>query len=456
MSRTGAVWLFDIGSTYTKVAVAGARGELVTARVPTQATDLMRGVDRAARATGVSKRSASAVLACSSAAGGLALVVSGFVPRLSLEAGKQAALGAGARLVGAWGYRLNSLDIAAIEERRPHVVLLTGGIDGGDRDVILSNAQSLCGLRTRPAIVVAGNREATDDVADMLRAAGFTVRPVANLLPELGVIDPAPARGAIRELFLERIAHGPGLEAVSKAVDGDIVPTPAAVLDGLEHVSSVGSTSAIAVEVGGATTNVHSCADGGPAESGVVIRGLPPEFRTRTVEGDLGVRHNVDNVAELAGPAWFERHAAPVGHLVGEYVTRVHGTAYVATNDAERMLDRSFALFCIATALVRHAGRVERRPTMVGEVMVQQGKDLRRVELMIATGGAVIQTVSEQDMVMVTAELPESTLLPTRPRVVTDRGYVLYAVGLLARWQPKLATALAERAYLTEKRGVAA
>src|SRR5262249_8289328 len=45
-------------------------------------------------------------LASSSAAGGLRMVVIGLVPGLTVEAANQAALGAGAKLVGSWSFKL--------------------------------------------------------------------------------------------------------------------------------------------------------------------------------------------------------------------------------------------------------------------------------------------------------------------------------------------------------------
>ena len=86
----------DFGSTYTKAVLfdLGAAEVVATAQAPsTVATDVTIGlghvVDELTRRTGVQVRRVRA-LACSSAAGGLRLAVSGLVPSLSLEAARRA------------------------------------------------------------------------------------------------------------------------------------------------------------------------------------------------------------------------------------------------------------------------------------------------------------------------------------------------------------------------------
>ena len=57
-------------------------------------------------------------LASSSAAGGLRMVAIGLVPDLTVEAAKRAVLGAGAKVVGVYAYRLTEDEIRALEKRR--------------------------------------------------------------------------------------------------------------------------------------------------------------------------------------------------------------------------------------------------------------------------------------------------------------------------------------------------
>ncbi|MDX1514360.1 MAG: glutamate mutase L, partial [Gammaproteobacteria bacterium] len=141
--------LIDFGSTYTKLrAVALDPPALLgTSQGPsTVDSDVTRGMELALDAL---KNELGELpkfryrLACSSAAGGLRMVTVGLVRELTAEAARQAALGAGARLVGTFAQHLTRADIAGIEGLAPDILLLAGGTDGGNRDVILHNARAL-------------------------------------------------------------------------------------------------------------------------------------------------------------------------------------------------------------------------------------------------------------------------------------------------------------------------
>ena len=67
-----------------------------------------------------------------------------------------------------------------------------------------------------------------------------------------------------------------------------------------DHVRRVGAQASdqgtilpVGVDIGGATTDVHSIASGEPCRAGVIPQGLPEPRVKRTVEGDLGMRHNI-------------------------------------------------------------------------------------------------------------------------------------------------------------------
>ncbi len=107
-------------------------------------------------------------LACSSAAGGLRMVTVGLVRELTAEAARQAALGAGARLVGTFAYRLTAADVSRIEALAPDILLLAGGTDGGNSEVIVHNAAALGRSRVACPIVLAGNRSAMDECRERL------------------------------------------------------------------------------------------------------------------------------------------------------------------------------------------------------------------------------------------------------------------------------------------------
>ena len=156
------VLLIDFGSTYTKLTAVDVEKEeiLGTARgITTVETDIMEGLqeglDVLFAQTG--KLEFQRVLGCSSAAGGLKMVAIGLVPELTAEAAKRAALGAGAKVLGVYCNELSEYEIEEIAALKPEIILLAGGTDGGNKEVILHNARMLCTLGLDVPVLVAGN-----------------------------------------------------------------------------------------------------------------------------------------------------------------------------------------------------------------------------------------------------------------------------------------------------------
>ena len=85
-----------------------------------------------------------------------------------------------------------------------------------------------------------------------------------------------------------------------------MMPTPAAVMRAMELLSQgtegeSGLGELVAVDVGGATTDVYSICDGLPTTADTVFKGLPEPFAKRTVEGDIGMRYSIRGIVEAAG-----------------------------------------------------------------------------------------------------------------------------------------------------------
>ena len=456
MSKRWA-WLFDIGSTFTKLTVVDLDDprRICSSQAPTTVSSdvrdgFMAAVHDVEKRGGPKFSEAEFRAASSSAAGGLALIVSGLVPRLSAEAGRMAALGAGAKLVGFASYRLTDADIEKLAAQRPDIVLLTGGTDGGDRQTLLANAAALATWRGCPRVIVAGNREAAPEAARLLSEAGIAVTVTPNILPELDRLEVEPVRDAIRHEFLSNIVHAKGIDRVANDLDAEILPTPAVVLEAVRKLAETEFTDGVMVmEVGGATTNVHSFAPT-VIQSGVIARGLPEPDLKRTVEGDLGVRWNAHTILEMAGLSWFVgRGVGDAGNLAA-YVERVvEQPSILPETAAERDYDRLLATFAGATGIRRHCGRHRERMLPEGPVLVQEGKDLRKVAVVIGTGGSLIQAVDPGSILAAATASPDPfELLPKHPRLLIDSRYALYAVGLLAGPHPDASVALARHSLV--------
>jgi len=461
------VLLIDFGSTFTKVtAVDMDRAEIVgRAQSPTTVNSgigigLARAIDGLVEQTGQPALRKAPRYASSSAAGGLRMVVCGLVPRLTSEAARRAALGAGAKVVGIYSYRLTRADVGAIEATAPDILMLCGGTDGGDGEVLLANARSLAGSSLRCPFIVAGNRSVNDEAAQLLAAAGMDTHATSNVMPEFGKLEVDPARRAIREVFIERIVKAKGLDEVQRTLEAPVVPTPMAVLLGAEllargHGSEAGLGDLLLVDVGGATTDVDSVAKGEPTEPSLVMRGLPEPLAKRTVESDLGIRFNAMHILETAGDS-VARHASDetLGDDADALQARVQSLSLqvqsLPDSEAEHRVDTALARTAVEIAVARHAGTIERVYMPDGEVALQIGKDLRAIEVVVGTGGILAHGRNPRYVLEGARYSPREplSLRPKAPRLLMDSLYVFYASGLLAEAHPGVAIRMQKRSLV--------
>jgi uncharacterized protein (TIGR01319 family) len=460
--------LIDFGSTYTKLrALDLGNGQLAaTAQGPsTVTTDVNVGLDAAlatlSKAMGGLPRFAHR-LACSSAAGGLRMITVGLVRELTAEAARQAALGAGARLIASFAYRLTAGDVASIVAEAPDILLLCGGTDGGNSAVVLHNARALAASALQCPIVVACNREATDEAVLALLDAGKPAIATANVLPALDLLDIEPARSAIRDVFMRRIVAAKGIERASARFDQVLMPTPAAVLEGARLLadgvpSRAGLGPLLVIDPGGATTDVHSIGTGEPSQPAVVRYGLPEPYAKRTVEGDLGMRYNAAGIVAAVGIVAIATDAGLEVAAAIAALEQLHANVgTLPQDDAQFRLDEALARVAVRIAVARHAGTVETVYTAQGPVGMQRGKDLSDVKLVIGTGGALVHARDPAALLAGAAASADdpASLRPQSPRFAIDRHYVLYAAGLLAHVAPEAAFDIASSQLHVIEEGV--
>ena len=425
----------DVGSTYTKAALVDLAdgGLLGTASHPTTlATDVMDGVDAVRAELGAG--SVVSTLACSSAGGGLRLAVVGYEELVTAEAGHRVGLSAGARVEHVSAGPLDAAAVDALLGARPDVVLLVGGTDGGNSEILRHNAATIAARRLVIPVVVAGNIDARDDVTAALADAGVPVTATANVLPEIGWLDPHPARLAIREVFIRHVIGGKGLSRRADFPAMVRAATPDAVLAGVEVLADgagevAGAGDVLVVDVGGATTDVYSVVT--PQGEDAVLHREVVEvlWRSRTVEGDLGVRWGAAGVVDAAVA---ERlvDATEAERLRAAAKVRVADPAYLPDDDRDRDDDARLAELAVTVALRRHG---------------RGGKDLRDVRLVVGSGGVLRHATGERAAAMLrpaTADFAGGWPVPAHARSVVDRRYVLAAAGLLTEQHPEAAAAL--------------
>lgn len=452
--RDDVVVLVDIGSTFTKVVAVAQSGEVVSRVVsPTRHEDLAAGAEAAVAKT-LRGRTASEVLMCSSAAGGLRVVVIGLEPQLTLEAGRRAAATAGARVVASFAGVLDAESADALGKMAPDVVLLAGGTNGGDEVAIVANARRLAEvLPEHVPVVVAGNETVSQQVAAAAGADSRIVRVVPNVLPSIGELVVDSAQAAIRDLFVEHVIGRGRFASRSPLATSIRMPTPAAVLAGTQALARLGRAdprvrAPVVVDVGGATTDVHSVQPVCTRHGAVV----PDAETTRTVEGDLGLRESADSLVE---------ESVRTGHTGGEAAAllreaaavRVGNTTFVPATETEAEHDRRLATLAAALAVSRHAGELKIRLSAGGALLRHTGRDLREATCLVATGGVFEAAENPAEILETALDLARShrALVPSGIPTFVDRQHVLAAAGLLDRKDPALAATLLRHALIEEE-----
>jgi uncharacterized protein (TIGR01319 family) len=453
-----AIALADFGSTYTKLRLVDPEdGRLLArAQAPTTiATDLMDGYGAA---LAIAERDAGGAveveeaLAASSAGGGLRVAAVGLVADLTAAAARQAALNAGARVETVLAGALGSEQLDQLRAARPEIVLFAGGTDGGQADLVLENARRLAGARLEAHFVVACNSAVVAEAAAILRESGVSTSIAENVMPKLGEIAVDSARGGILRAFLEHVIGGKGLSASPDFERMVRMPTPEAVLEavrllaqGTAMVPGVGDV--LVIDVGGATTDVHSSRVVEAATPGIEDPLLPPPPTLRTVEGDLGLRSGAAGVM-AADARWIASQAELDEAAIGRAVSfRSGDSKWIPEDSGQARLDHLLAVSCATHALQRHCGTMLLSRSEGGPpTLVRNGPDLREVAQVIGTGGVFAHR--DDGLAIVAAALARRaprSLAPRDPALGVDANYILAAAGLLATHDANAAAHLLQR-----------
>ncbi|MFA6433119.1 MAG: glutamate mutase L [Elusimicrobiales bacterium] len=233
----------------------------------------------------------------SSAGGGLQMMVAGAVKAMTGESAQRCALGAGAIVMDVLASNDGRADhekIERIRQLRPDMMLLSGGTDGGSVTHVVELAQFLKAADPKPRlgasyklpVIYAGNIKAQPQVKEILDSSTALI-VTENLRPSLEKENLMPARHKIHDIFLEHVMQqAPGYPKLMKMVGAPIMPTPAAVGVMTEKFAKANNFNVLAVDIGGATTDVFS---------------VFSEVFNRTVSANLGMSYSISNVMAEAG-----------------------------------------------------------------------------------------------------------------------------------------------------------
>ena len=447
----------DFGSTYTKVAAFDLESERLISAAQSKTTvdtdittGLHKALDRLAGQISHTPCEIKRMLASSSAAGGLQMVAIGLTKALTTKAAQEAVLGAGAKLIGTYSFRLTQEDVAEIEEKAPDIILLAGGTDGGNEKNVIHNAAILSDSAIQAPIIVAGNRNASLQVETILREKGKRYFVSRNIMPELNTLNIAPTQQIIREIFINQITEAKGLNRAHKLVGDIIMPTPSAVLKAAELLSKgtpeePGIGDLLVVDIGGATTDIHSIGAGHPADAATILKGLPEPHEKRTVEGDLGIRFNADSILEQVGMDALLGKRIELGYQpaseseIADYIEKIsQNVEYLPSGTFESSLDICLSNKAVEIASCRHAGVIETMSSPTGSYKVQRGKDLSGFTAVIGTGGILAKSLNPETIMKAALYNHQygEKLLPVSPSFLIDSQYILHSIGLLEAVSP--------------------
>lgn len=445
------VLVAEIGSTTTLVnAFAGINTDeprfIGQGQAPTSVLEgdvrigLEEAVEDLKNRLGLDKIEYGEMLATSSAAGGLRMCVHGLVYDMTVKAAQAAALGAGAIVTMATAGKMSEYDIEDLVASRPNLILLAGGTDYGERETALYNAARIAETGLKAPVIYAGNVQNQRAVMDIFKKAGVSCTVTENVYPKLDKLNIEPARKIIHKVFEEHIIKAPGMEHIRDMVTGSIMPTPGAVMEAVQLIyNEIGDV--VAVDIGGATTDVHSVT-GGSEEIGILMTS-PEPFAKRTVEGDLGLYVNAKNLIERIGESALQNELGiDMEAVMANYLP-------IPKTEGQFKLTERLCREAGLVALERHAGALRYIYTPSGRKTVAEGKDLTAIKTIIGTGGALTRLPHREQLLRALADCNATGMMlypkPSKIRLLFDDDYIMASLGVMSKHYPEAALKLMKR-----------
>ena len=395
-------------------------------------------------------------ISTSSAGGGLQMMVAGVVRNMTGESAERAALGAGAivmDVIASNDKRLPHEKIERIRHLRPDMFLLSGGIDGGTTSHVVELAEIIAAARPQPRLgiayelplIYAGNKDARELIRERLDDV-MSLEIVDNLRPVLEREELMPTRHKIQDQFLEHVmAHAPGYKKLIEWTDAPIMPTPGAVGEIIQTVSSQQDIQVIGVDIGGATTDVFSVFKNRGAEA----------IFNRTVSANLGMSYSVSNVLAEAGIDNVLRWV-PFDIEVGDLRNRVKNKMIRPTTIPqtlqELVLEQAIAREALRLAFEQHKqlavelrGVQQQRTISEAFDQAESGQTLVNMislDMLVGSGGVLSHAPRRQQsmLMMIDAFQPEGLT-----HLAVDSIFMMPQLGVLAQVNAEAATQVFER-----------
>lgn len=406
-------------------------GRLITPR-----DDLGRGVDL--------------YISTSSAGGGLQMVVAGIMQKVTAESAYKAATGAGGIVMDVISKddgRMRVDQIKRVRELRPDIILLSGGVDGGNATDVVTLAEVIEAAAPRSRlgdiklpVVYAGNKSARNTIR-MLLGESTDLRIVENIRPQIDTENLEPARAEVHNLFMDHVmAQAPGYQKLMKWTQNIIMPTPGAVGKVMKTMADKYGINIVGLDIGGATTDVFSVSSG--------------QFQ-RTVSANLGMSYSATNVLAEAGAAnilrWLPFYLSERNLRDRIANKMIRPTRLPETLD-ELIIEHALAREAIRLSFMHHQfligelKGVQKVVSMADFIMEgnqwKSAIDLKRLDVVIGSGGVLSHAPrrAQAMMIMLDAIQPEGIT-----EVFVDSIFMMPQLGVLSTVNEQVALQVFEK-----------
>lgn len=367
------------------------------------------------------------MFATSSAAGGLKMTVHGLVYDMTAKAAKEAALGAGAVIKQVTAGKIKRTDLKKIKEIKPNIILIAGGVDYGERDTAIYNAEMVASLNLGVPVIYAGNVENHEEIKLIFEESNYKLYIAENVYPKIDLLNIEPTRKIIQDVFEEHITKAPGMKYIKDMVNENITPTPGAVMEASKLLyRNIGDL--LTLDVGGATTDVHSATEGSEFINKILVN--PEPVSKRSVEGDLGVYVNMRNIVEVIGKESLQEELKiDIGSIMENYPP-------IPKSKEEILFVERLTKEAVMKAVIRHVGRIRNIYGTNGKSKIAEGKDLTGVKYIIGTGGALTRLPNRVEILeyVTRYNINKEFLLPKEnTKILIDNDYIMASIGVLSK-----------------------
>lgn len=367
------------------------------------------------------------MFATSSAAGGLKMTVHGLVYDMTAKAAKEAALGAGAVIKKVTSGKIKRTDLRQIKEIKPNIILIAGGVDYGERDTAIYNAEMIASLGLNIPVIYAGNIENHEEIKLIFEETKYKLYITENVYPKIDLLNIEPTRKIIQDVFEEHITSAPGMKYIKNMVNESITPTPGAVMETSKLLyKNIGDL--LTLDVGGATTDVHSVTEGSDFINKILIN--PEPVAKRSVEGDLGVYVNMENIVDIIGKdSLRDELDINIDLIIENYPP-------IPKSKDEKVFVERLTKEAVIRAILRHAGRIRNIYGTNGKSKIAEGKDLTGVKYIVGTGGALTRLphrVEILDFVTKYNKNKELLFPKEKTKILIDNDYIMASLGVLSK-----------------------